>query len=169
MRIHVGDFHHDGMGHWVVKKIIENEDGGLEDGVFVFPEDALEWRAAEYGIDPADTDTLFDIVIAEFFLLPEDSDGPGLYETGDAEEARAAHLRRIARAKLRHRISTRGKAHPSAELKRKFLMDLEAVDIKSKIVAKRRNRIAEQNAAASLVQQQPHDRLYDLRRTLEGS
>lgn len=31
----------------------------------VFPKNTLEWRAAEYGIDPADVDTLLDIVLHE--------------------------------------------------------------------------------------------------------
>lgn len=36
--------------------------------VHVFPQETLTWRAAEYGIDPADTDTLLDIILHEPFL-----------------------------------------------------------------------------------------------------
>lgn len=36
--------------------------------VHVFPQETLAWRAAEYGIDPADTDTLLDIILHEPFL-----------------------------------------------------------------------------------------------------
>lgn len=36
--------------------------------IHVFPQEALAWRAAEYGIDPSDTDTLLDIILHEPFL-----------------------------------------------------------------------------------------------------
>ncbi|MFG1709250.1 hypothetical protein ACFLIM_39270 [Nonomuraea sp. M3C6] len=37
-----------------------------------FPHSTLEWRAAEYGIDPADSDTLLDVILHEPYLPNED-------------------------------------------------------------------------------------------------
>ncbi|MFD9223823.1 hypothetical protein ACFWDI_28420 [Streptomyces sp. NPDC060064] len=100
----------------------------------VFPHVTLAWRAAEYGIDPADTATLLDIILHEP-LLPdlEDPDeaakdpaarvgmtvparrANGRVRVGDPEpvrlhnavtiaDARTAHLMRIAEAKKQTRI-----------------------------------------------------------------
>lgn len=88
----------------------------------IMPQDILEWRAAEYDIDPTDVDTLFDIVIHEPFIdswndaaaaagmtspavrstefarkgeqVPTD-----LFNATTIEEAREAHLVRITDAK----------------------------------------------------------------------
>lgn len=95
----------------------------------VFPQDTLAWRAAEYGIDPADTDQLLDIVLHEPWAPhPEDTItadkdpvlaaglmsqalmARGAVQVGDpvpttlytaetTEEAREAHLMRIQYAK----------------------------------------------------------------------
>lgn len=95
----------------------------------VFPKSTLAWRAAEYGIDPADTGTLLDIVLHEHFAPHPDNpltaaDDPvlaaglfsraavsrGMTRAGDlvpttlytaetTEQAREAHLMRIAHAK----------------------------------------------------------------------
>lgn len=171
MRIHVGEAHHDGNGHWVIQKTIEHDGGNIEEGVFIFPEDALEWRAAEYGIDPQDRDTLFDMIIAEFFILADDGTGPSLYDAENTDDARVAHLERITRAKLRHRISTRGKNHPSVAVKGEFLMDEEALDLKRQIVNQHRERVHNQRKQhlMSLVSDERRTkRLDDLRRTLRG-
>jgi hypothetical protein len=95
----------------------------------VFPQDTLAWRAAEYGIDPADTDQLLDIVLHEPWAPhPEDTitadqdpvlaaglmspalESRGTVQAGDpvpttlytadsTEQAREAHLMRIQYAK----------------------------------------------------------------------
>ncbi|RAJ70287.1 hypothetical protein K378_01452 [Streptomyces sp. Amel2xB2] len=49
-----------------------------------FPLETLEWRAAEYDIDPADTDALIDIIVHEPFL-PDAGDPANVY--GDAAAA----------------------------------------------------------------------------------
>lgn len=95
----------------------------------IFPKNTLAWRAAEYGIDPTDTETLLDIVLHEPFAPhPDDpltaADDPaaaagltspapvarGRVRRGDpvpttlctaenTEKAREAHLLRIEYAK----------------------------------------------------------------------
>lgn len=96
----------------------------------VFPKNTLDWRAAEYGIDPGDTATLLDIVLHEPFAPhPDDpitgaddpvaaagllspavasrgAASPGdlvsttLYTAESTEQAREAHLLRIQHAKV---------------------------------------------------------------------
>lgn len=81
----------------------------------VFPKAALEWRAAEYGIDPADVDTLLDIVLHEQLLDDEEAAtiGPDLFEAPSTERARQAHLARIEACKRgRERIVLDGKNNP---------------------------------------------------------
>lgn len=99
---------------WQVLYIVEDVPETPEETVWAtqaghcFPKDTLEWRAAEYGIDPADTDALLDIVLAEPFLMPGDfTPGESLHDAPDIEAARRAHLRRCAQGKLRARLSTR--------------------------------------------------------------
>ncbi|QQM45207.1 hypothetical protein [Streptomyces liliifuscus] len=95
----------------------------------VFPKNTLAWRAAEYGIDPADIDTLLDVVLHEPFTPhPDDPVNGGedpaaaagltsaapfargrvqagdrvpttLYTAESTEKAREAHLLRIEHAK----------------------------------------------------------------------
>lgn len=87
----------------------------------VFPADTLAWRAAEYGIDPTDTQTLLDIVLHEPFL--PDLDDPeaaaadpaakagmtvparkanGRTRKGDPEPVRLRNANTIADARTAH-------------------------------------------------------------------
>lgn len=75
---------------------------GLPDNLLhqtVIPEDTMEWRAAEWGIDPSEVDTLLDIVIyQEHFdekIQPLDFPGP--------TDARGAMIAMLARTKQRVR------------------------------------------------------------------
>lgn len=103
-----------------------------EDGfkhMHVFPKDTLEWRAAEYNIDPADVDTLLDIVLHEPFVDPQDTavraagklslavannkttrrgqlEPTNLFNAVSLGEARVAHLLRIEDVK-ENRINIR--------------------------------------------------------------
>jgi len=107
--------------------LYEDPDGSTR--AHVFPKNTLAWRAAEYGIDPADTATLLDIVLHEPFAPhPDDprtaaedpvaaagltSPAPvargrvrkgdpvptTLYTAETTEKAREAHLLRIEYAK----------------------------------------------------------------------
>lgn len=65
----------------------------------VFPTDTLAWRAAEYGIDLADTDTLLDIVLHEPHLPGDDRLLP---TAANRDAARADLLARIADTKTNH-------------------------------------------------------------------
>jgi hypothetical protein len=68
---------------------------GVE-GVHLFPKDALEWRAAEYEIDPSDFDTLLGIILYEPLLDDHSHLHPKhLYNAGSVAEARDFHLGRI--------------------------------------------------------------------------
>ena len=133
----------------------------------VFPADTLEWRAAEYGIDPSDVDTLLDIVLHEPHIdepgnpfaiaagqaVPDD--GPTLFTADTVDQAREAHLRRIERVKAdKVRISirpparrpdaavaARGAGDPLDVIRRRQL-DPERVAAKAKLVAAERARVA---------------------------
>ncbi|MFI1166572.1 hypothetical protein ACH4UM_23950 [Streptomyces sp. NPDC020801] len=105
---------------------------------YVFPKFTLEQRAAEYGFDPTDIDTLLDVVLHEQFVHspggPDTEDAaarqgmlsPALTPSGIARkgqmvptdlfnaptiaDARAAHLARVTDAK-----QNRGRVQPSAK------------------------------------------------------
>lgn len=161
MNIAFGEHTFDGQGHVSISMTKTYENGFVEHGVFIMPEDTLEWRAAEYDIDPNDLDTLMDIVLAEQFLDVSPHETPPLFTADTIEEARQIHLDRCSAAKLRHRISTRGKGHPLAKLKSKILMDREAVHLKRQIVQQRRIQFKSLGAG-------PEQRLNQLRQMLDS-
>jgi hypothetical protein len=84
------------------KFIVRREVDGVE-RVHLFPLDTLEWRAAEYEIDPADRQTLLEIVLYEPLLDGHSHEHPKhLYRAGSIAEAREYHLGRIAALKAKH-------------------------------------------------------------------
>lgn len=116
---------------WMVMLNVVDDNGNAEDTAWIFPTDSLEWRAAEYGIDPSDTATLMDVLLAEAFLGPEDfEEGTRLHEAPDIDAAREAHLARCARSKLRHRMSTRGKDHPLNRVRDESPMNARVLEAK---------------------------------------
>lgn len=130
---------HRGQDYWVVFGKAFNDDGTPmvdADGnhfnyKYRFPVDTMEWRAAEYGIDPADTATLLDIVMVEPLMSEEDyQDGVKLHDTDDIAQARADHLARVARKKLAARMSTRKKGSPLQRIADESPMHPEIVAIK---------------------------------------
>lgn len=135
-------------GLWIVKGKCYNDDGTPmvnEDGEHYgyqhhFPLDTLEWRAAEYEIDPSDTAKLLDIVLTEPFITPDDyaDDAPNLYDTDDVSEARAGHIARCARVKLRHRISRGDKQHPLRRVEHESPISQQVVNIKTAVRKKNR-------------------------------
>lgn len=139
---------------WTAHRQVVWDDGAVENGVHVFPLVTLEWRAAEYDIDPADVDTLLDIVLAEPYLTPEDwATGTRLLDAPDIATARHDHIARCAAAKLRHRISTRprppaaGQArppHPLDAIRADPHIDLEVIAVKREHVRLLRQAVAEQ-------------------------
>ena len=142
------------------------DDGSVEEGSHIFPKDILEWRAAEYGIDPSDVDTLLDIVITEPYLSAEDWVGPKLYDEGvTTEEARAAHLARCAKVKLTHRVSTRArKDSPLQHVRDKHQMDAEAIHVKRQLVGATREHIRQ----AAKASRAPDARVAELRVALNS-
>lgn len=103
---------------WVVRFIKPDGNGHH----YIFPQDSLLSRAAEYDIDPKDSETLLDIIMHEQFVNPDDDEkaipnmkspalkNQGRYRKGDLmptnlfnaatiDDARAAHLSRIDYAK----------------------------------------------------------------------
>jgi hypothetical protein len=135
MRVTHGTVEDDGQGHWIVSVTHTMDDGAEVYGRHVFPHDTLEWRAAEYGIDPADTATLLDIVLAEPYLTDEDyAGGFHLHDAPSIQHARADHLARCAKVKLRTRMSTRTKDHPLGQIRDQSLMHTEALAIKQQLV-----------------------------------
>lgn len=137
----------DGLGHWSVKFKRTNDDGSEEDGTHVFPHDILEWRAAEYGIDPANKELLLDIVLAEPYLTEDDWNGsPNIYDgKSTIAEARDAHISRCKKAKERHQPPGKAKARvrsPLAVIHEQALMNPDAVALKRKLVENNRIHIA---------------------------
>jgi hypothetical protein len=73
------------------------------------PTVTLEWRSAEYGIDPADVDTLLDVILHEPHIpLTDDGSGPRYADNGpdlwtaeSTTAAREAHLARIKTCPVR--------------------------------------------------------------------
>lgn len=60
-----------------------------------FPQSTLMQRAAEYGIDPSNVDTLLDVVLHEPYMSLQHTDPSFLWNT-DQATARTAHLGRVA-------------------------------------------------------------------------
>lgn len=65
-----------------------------------FPHETLHWRAAEYGLDPADAESLLEIVLHEPFIDTSHTSPDFLYNT-DQATARTAHLAKIKAASVR--------------------------------------------------------------------
>lgn len=125
------------------------DDGTSQDSCHIFPLDTMEWRAAEYSIDPSDVDTLLDIVLAEPYLTSEDwATGYQLHDAPDIATARTDHIARCARVKLRHRISTRGAGREHlAQVRNESWMNDEVLAVKREHVAQLRQQHAAQRAA----------------------
>ena len=82
---------------------IQNEDGTTRLLQLSLPADALEWRAAEYQIEPTEIDLLMDIVLYET-IMPQDNPGmPILYTASSIDEAREEHVGRVLEFKKKIR------------------------------------------------------------------
>ncbi|RSD22014.1 hypothetical protein [Amycolatopsis eburnea] len=157
--------------YWAIILELSDEDGTVHNRAHIMPADTLEWRAAEYGIDPADTATLLDVVLAEPYLSEEDwATGHQLHDAPDIDTARRAHIARCARAKLRHRLSTRTRAatkdtpavpNPCQRVADESPLHPEAIELKRQLVQQARAAHAQARAAA------PPDRIAALRAAVE--
>lgn len=107
-------------GHyWQVVYDVTHDNGFATEHGHSIPKETLEWRAAEYKLDPTtEFETILDIVLAEPFVAPEEQVGSvagmELIDAPDIETAKAHHVSRCARAKLKHRIVTRKAAGAKA-------------------------------------------------------
>lgn len=134
-----------------VQREMTLSDGSVVSGKHVFPSDTLEWRAAEYGIDPKDLDTLLDIVIHEPFINEPEQAVALLYDAPSIEDARDRHLARINEVKSRapraSGFSAKGKeVEPEPDpvrdqIKALSVMNPEAIEIKREFVEKQRTEI----------------------------
>jgi hypothetical protein len=99
---------------WVIAKEVRYDTGSIIRMAQAFPEDTLEWRVAEYDLDPNDKDTLIDILLYEHHLDDDiDPDHPStLAHAVTIKEAREFHLQRIKDKKGTGKVKTR-KRDPS--------------------------------------------------------
>lgn len=152
-------------GRWHVAQTHTLDDGTASQHLHVFPVDTLEWRAAEYGIDPKDTATLLDIVLAEPHLTEQDwSTGHRLHSAPDIDTARRDHLARVAAVKLRHRISTGGTGNPLARIEQESPLHPEVIAVKAEHVAQARRQV--QQAAQPAMALSGAERAAQMRRHL---
>ncbi|MET8826107.1 hypothetical protein ABZX40_13625 [Streptomyces sp. NPDC004610] len=82
----------------------------------LFPKETLEWRAAEFGIDPDDVDTLLDLVLHEAFI-DDAADGPPVAvmaarSTAEARQAQADRIDAVVKAARETIIFDRAKTSP---------------------------------------------------------
>jgi hypothetical protein len=128
--------------YWLVTFAL-TENGSTRTHVHLMPVETPEWRAAEYGIDPTDTATLLDIVLAEPMLTAEDwATGVHLHTAPDIDIARRDHVSRCAAVKWRHRLSTRRTDHPCRRISAESPMRSEAISLKRQLVERVRTNIA---------------------------
>jgi hypothetical protein len=141
-----------------------------EDGTnhtHVFPKDTFDWRAAEYDIDPADIETLMDVVLHEPYVDPMDTavreagklspalqnnkttrrgepEPTNLFNAESISEAREAHLLRIEDAKT-NRVNIRAPkgADPRDEIRNKYRVNRSAVAEKKQLVTEGRRLLRE--------------------------
>lgn len=138
------------------------------------PQDTLEWRAAEYLIDPSATDLLLDVVLYEGFLPPEPNGIPMLMRASTIDEAREYHVGKVMeiKANLRpqganrwkqrsQRLSRLAAAHPDMALnwepfltddalqtiRDKHDMSEEVLTEKALLVSETRDRMASKRKA----------------------
>lgn len=152
---------------WRIHGTITNDDGTTSAWLHALPVDAMEWRAAEYGIDPTDTATLVDVVMAEPHLTPDDwSQGYQLHYAPDVATARRDHLARCARVIARHRLPTRAKGGPLGRLV-ESPMNPDAVAVKAEHVRRARELVANRTALVAAGVDEAA-RVANLRRRLLG-
>lgn len=143
-----------------------DDDGVVTRMAHLIPKEAMEWRAAEYGIDPADTDTLLDIVLHEPHVQVDKE--LQLYTAPDVESARAHLLEKVGKLKA---DSARGRAlgqDKAKEVRGRLIsmchMNPEAVSLKTQMVQHQMGQIRQQ---AKLVRVE-EDRISRLKNSLEG-
>lgn len=102
-----GEFH-------IVRELTNQETGETSLNLMILPEDAMEWRAAEYQIEPSQTDLLMDIVLYEVELNVDEAAINLLYVAPTIQEARERHIERVmaVKEKLRPQGPNKWKNNP---------------------------------------------------------
>lgn len=141
----------------VVEQELTLDDGSIVRGRHVFPDDTMEWRAAEYGIDPADTETLLDMVLWEPHLPDPDRPELLLHDAPDIDSAREYHLKRIAGRKGRPgKPQTPGQPDPIREqIKAASRMNQSALELKKVMVDEGRKARGMERAALARMATEP--------------
>lgn len=146
-------------GHyWQVVYDVTYDNGFVTEHGHSIPKETLEWRAAEYDLDPVqDFESILDVVLAEPYIASEEQvgtvAGSELHDAPDIATARAHHISRCARAKLKCRISTRKvvnakvlrageDANPLDVIRRDAVIDPVVVAIKKEHVRRARREHA---------------------------
>jgi hypothetical protein len=83
---------------WHVQYTMDDDDGNEIVHSHVFPKETMDWRAAEYGFDPADTHTILYCILMEPWeeqaQSPQDSGGNHYCHTMTKDKAKAEKLKR---------------------------------------------------------------------------
>lgn len=142
----VDRYYEGGQLWWKVKyEILDVAPGETAVHYHLFPHESLEWRAAEYDLDPSDAEVLLDIVLAEPFI-PVDQGGLSILHTAATiAEARTVHLARCAQAKLAMRLSSRGIQNPLEMVRSEFSPRHNRIQEKKSFVREARRELKERN------------------------
>lgn len=162
-----------GVNLLTVTMDLVQDDGTVIPGTHTFPEDTMEWRAAEYGIDPADLDTLLDIVLHEPHLPDDDQPELSLHNAPTIDAARDRHLARIKEISGEMPGNRPAGFDPvREEIKRIALVNERAIRVKAGFVEQAREAIARDKAAVNLLAESPEIaeavRVQGLRQALEA-
>lgn len=158
-----------GQFYLVLDMEVTDDGGTTLLGRRMMPVDALEWRAAEYGIPPEDLDTLLDVVIYENFLGEPDRPDLMLHDAPTIEDAREYHLARVKAAKdSAKKVKADADDPVRGRIKELVVMNPEAIELKKSRVKRIREDRAEKRSQAIAAINSGDDeiRLERLRKTL---
>jgi hypothetical protein len=98
----VADLSTQGKLYVHVARMLDREDeGDTIPAAVIMPPTTLAIRAGEYGLDPADTQLLLDVVLHETFISYPDNEHP-LWTAPSIQEARERHLDEVATVRRLH-------------------------------------------------------------------
>ncbi|WP_328494098.1 hypothetical protein OHS59_16185 [Streptomyces sp. NBC_00414] len=166
-----------GKEFWLVTMSLS---GGLEHQ-HIFPIEALEWRAAEYGIDPADVDTLLDLILHESeipdpaqnrddaalrkgWVTSTDSDAEPvtLFRCASASEARTAHMLRVKDVK-QNKVCVVEREGSLDAIREDYLafMDVGQVAAKAAFVDRHRSELSKRTSVQAVSRRTPFINPYE--------
>lgn len=125
-----------GQNSWMFAVEVDREDGTAPQMVaMVFPEDTIEWRTAEYGLDDLSDDELWDLVIREA-LTPtstEEVQGRLAKPLTDRRQEyldkhRGSGLKKRAKGARRPRVNETGQPLKAAGPRERVLVDSDLDD-----------------------------------------